>query len=157
MYNKSREIQHILDIMNTNFDLIKKFPNICQLCGCAITLRVSQFTEGYVVCLNSTLIVLYVEMHLFQLLFYYHGHCGFRFAHYFQKCQVPVPVFISLVLINEMKIISFLELAFSSPGLYVSFCHHLVPVNFSHFNLLLQNWSTLLNQTWQGWSLGRGD
>ena len=65
MYNISREIQHILDIMNTNFDLIKKFPSICQLCGCAITLRVSQFTEGYVVCLNSTLIVLYVEMHLF--------------------------------------------------------------------------------------------
>jgi len=45
--------------------LIKKFPNICQLCGCAIKLRVSQFTEGYVVCLNSTLIVLYVEMYLF--------------------------------------------------------------------------------------------
>jgi len=38
------------------------------------------------------------------------------------------------VLVIEKKIILFLELDFSSPGLYVSFYH-----NFSHFNLLLQN------------------
>ena len=38
----------------------------------------------------------------------------------------------------------------------VNFSHFNL-LNFLHFNLLLENCSTKLNQTWQEWSLGRGD